>query len=260
MQLFYTKNINGNFAQLEEEEARHAVQVLRKKVGDTMQLTDGMGVIYEGIIAEIGKKICTVSIQSKQEAYNNRPYKIHMAIAPTKNIDRLEWFLEKATEIGIDEITPLICTRSERTVVKIERLSGIILSAMKQSLKTYLPKLHEAIDFQKFIQQDFLNYHQKFIAHCYSISDFGFGISESAGVNFEIRKPQSELEKTPLSKIHQKGKNAVVLIGPEGDFTEGEVETAMRIGFQGISLGESRLRTETAGVVACHTINLLNEM
>jgi 16S rRNA (uracil1498-N3)-methyltransferase len=236
MQLFFSKNIKNGIAQLDEVEARHAVQVLRKKVGDAMQLTDGEGHLYEGTIIEIGKKNCLIGINSTIEAYNEQPFKLHIAIAPTKNIDRFEWFLEKATEIGITEITPLICKRSEREVIKWDRLNGVLLSAMKQSLKAYLPKLNEAVDFQKFIKNDFSE-SQNFIGHCIEGS-----------------------EKQLLSRSYQKGGNCVILIGPEGDFTEGEVATALSKNFKAVSLGDSRLRTETAGVVACHTINLLNEL
>lgn len=150
-------------------------------------------------------------------------------------MDRFEWFLEKSTEIGIDTITPLICKRSERTVIKTERLKGVLASAMKQSLKTFLPTIHEAVDFQQFMQQKFQEGEQKFIAYC------------------------NDTERHPLSKMYQKSKNCVLLIGPEGDFTESEVAAAFKQNFVGVSLGNSRLRTETAGVVACHTINLLNE-
>ncbi|MBL7817246.1 MAG: 16S rRNA (uracil(1498)-N(3))-methyltransferase [Saprospiraceae bacterium] len=235
MQLFFSKNIKNGIAQLDEVEARHAVQVLRRKVGDAMQLTDGEGHLYDGTIIEIGKKNCLVGINSTIEAYNERPFRVHIAIAPTKNIDRFEWFLEKATEIGVDEITPLICKRSEREVIKWDRLNGVLLSAMKQSLKTYLPKLNEAIDFQKFMKRDFST-SQNFIAHCIE-----------------------NTEKQLLSKMYKLGQNCVILIGPEGDFTEGEVAAALQQNFFAVSLGNSRLRTETAGVVACHTINLLNE-
>lgn len=235
MQLFFSKNIKNGIAQLDEIEARHAVQVLRRKVGDAMQLTDGEGNLYDGTIIEIGKKNCLVGINSTVEAYNERPFKLHIAIAPTKNIDRFEWFLEKATEIGIDEITPLICKRSEREVIKWDRLNGVLLSAMKQSLKAYLPKLNEAIDFQKFMKQDFVS-SQNFIGHCIE-----------------------DAEKQLLSAMYKKGSHSVILIGPEGDFTEGEVSMALSKNFAAVSLGNSRLRTETAGVVACHTINLLND-
>lgn len=236
MQLFFSKNIKNGIAQLDEVEARHAVQVLRKQVGDAMQLTDGEGRLYEGTIIEVGKKNCLIGINSTIEAYNERPFKLHIAIAPTKNIDRFEWFLEKATEIGITEITPLICKRSEREVIKWERLNGVLLSAMKQSLKAYLPKLNEAIDFQEFMKKYFSE-GQNFIGHCI----------ENA-------------EKQLLSRMYKKGKNSVILIGPEGDFTEGEIAMALSKNFKAVSLGDSRLRTETAGVVACHTVNLLNEI
>lgn len=236
MQLFFSKNIKNGIAQLDEVEARHAVQVLRKQVGDAMQLTDGEGRLYEGTIMEVGKKSCLIGINSTIEAYNERHFKLHIAIAPTKNIDRFEWFLEKATEIGITEITPLICKRSEREVIKWDRLNGVLLSAMKQSLKAYLPKLNEAIDFQKFMKNDFSE-GQNFIGHCIE-----------------------NTEKQLLSQLYKKGENSVILIGPEGDFTEGEVAMALSKNFKAVSLGDSRLRTETAGVVACHTVNLLNEL
>ena len=236
MQLFFSKNIKNGIAQLDEVEARHAVQVLRRKVGDAMQLTDGLGNLYEGTIIEVGKKSCLIGINSTVAAYNEQLFKLHIAIAPTKNIDRFEWFLEKATEIGIDEITPLICKRSEREVIKWERLNGVLLSAMKQSLKAYLPKLNEAIDFQKFMKRDF-SQSQNFMGHCIE-----------------------DMEKQLLSTQYKKGQNSVILIGPEGDFTEGEVAQALSLTFEAVSLGNSRLRTETAGVVACHTVNLLNEI
>ena len=234
MQLFYSKNIRNGIATLDEIEARHAVQVLRKQVGDALQLTDGEGNLYSGTIIEVGKKNCLIGINSTISAYNERPFKLHIAIAPTKNIDRFEWFLEKATEIGITEITPLICKRSERAVIKWDRLNGVLLSAMKQSLKAYLPKLNEAVDFQRFIKGDFTE-GGCFIGHCIEGT-----------------------EKQLLSQTYKKGDNCVVLIGPEGDFTEGEVAQALSKNFQAVSLGDSRLRTETAGVVACHTVNLLN--
>lgn len=235
MQLFYTTNIQNGLAFLSEEEARHALQVLRKKVGDSMQFTDGKGNLYDGEIIETAKRTLTIGIKNTIESYNKRSFHLHIAIAPTKNIDRLEWFLEKATEIGIDEITPLICKRSERTVVKQERLNGILVSAMKQSLKAYLPQLNEAIDFQHFIKKNNTNDAQKLIAYCNDDT---------------IR---------PLSIEYEKGTNCVILIGPEGDFTEAEVGMAFESHYKGISLGKSRLRTETAGLVACHTVNLLNE-
>ena len=243
MQLFYTKNIENNLAIFDEEEARHATQVLRKRVGDALHLTDGLGNLFEGEVLEIGKKTFVVGIKKTIAAYNKSDFHLHIAIAPTKNIDRFEWFLEKATEIGIDEITPLICKRSERTVIKPERLRGVLLSAMKQSLKTYLPKMNEAVDFQRFMKQDFSLYENKFIAYC----------------NDDSIKTLAQIYSESKAK-YEKPTNCVILTGPEGDFTEGEVSAAFAANFKGVSLGKSRLRTETAGVVACHTINLLNEI
>lgn len=235
MQLFYTTDIRGNIAYFDETESRHLTQVLRRKVGDAVQLTDGLGHLFSGEILEVGKRTCAVAIQETINNFEARPFSLHVAIAPTKNMDRFEWFLEKATEIGIDEITPLICKRSERTVVKTERLKGVLASAMKQSLKAFLPTIHEAVDFQQFMKQKFSESDQKFIAYC------------------------NDSERHPLSKMYEKSKNCVLLIGPEGDFTEAEVAMAFKQNFVGVSLGNSRLRTETAGVVACHTVNLLNE-
>jgi 16S rRNA (uracil1498-N3)-methyltransferase len=235
MQLFYTTDIRGNLAYFDETESRHLTQVLRRKVGDTVQFTDGHGQLFSGEIIEVGKRNCGVVIQETTTNFEARPFRLHIAIAPTKNMDRLEWFLEKATEIGIDEITPLICKRSERTVVKTERLKGVLASAMKQSLKAYLPIINEATDFSQFMKQSFAENEQKFIAYC------------------------NDAERHPLSTQYEKSKNCVILIGPEGDFTEAEVAMAFKQKFVGVSMGNSRLRTETAGVVACHTVNLINE-
>ncbi len=232
MQLFFTNDIRGEFAHLPEEEARHCVQVLRKREGDTLTFVDGKGGWYEGVIAETAKKRCVVQIQKQLSEFQNRPFYLHIAIAPTKNISRFEWFLEKATEIGIDEITPLFCERSERKRVRIDRLQKIVLSAMKQSLKAYLPVLNEPVSFSKFMQQDFLDY-QKFITHCHH-------------------------EEVHLQHLYTQGDDAIILIGPEGDFSEKEVKLAVESGFVGSGLGRSRLRTETAGIVACHTVSLKN--
>ncbi len=234
MQLFFTTDIRSNLAYFDDTESRHLTQVLRRKAGDSVHFTDGQGHLFSGEIIEVGKRTCVVAIKQTTTNFEARPFRLHMAIAPTKNMDRFEWFLEKATEIGIDEITPLICKRSERTVVKTERLKGVLASAMKQSLKAYLPIINEAIDFQQFMKHPFTE-EQKFIAYC------------------------NDTERHPLSKIYEKPKNCVILIGPEGDFTEAEVAMAFKRNFVGASLGNSRLRTETAGVVACHTVSLLNE-
>jgi len=232
MNLFYAPNINGQFYDLDKEESRHIIRVLRKKQGDTIHFTDGKGWFYETIIHEIDNRSSTVEIIKKYEGDDKRTYKLHIAIAPTKNNDRLEWFLEKATEIGIDEITPIICDHSERKIIKVERLGKVITSAVKQSLKSFHPKFNDQLSLRDFLKLDFKG--QKFIAYIHK--DITLELSESI-------KP---------------GKDILVLIGPEGDFRPEEVELAKQYGFIPVSLGKSRLRTETAGIVACHTVSLLN--
>lgn len=232
MHVFYTPDILRN-PELPEEEAQHCTRVLRLGVGDNITLTDGRGNFYKAEITVANSKRCLVAITETIHQKTLWPCHLHIAVAPTKNMDRNEWFAEKATEIGIDELTFLNCRFSERKVIKTERIEKILISAIKQSLKARLPKLNEMIDFTKFIAQDFKG--QKFIAHCY------------------------EGEKPLLKDVLTPGKDAVVLIGPEGDFSEEEVKAAIERGFTPISLGKSRLRTETAALVACHTMNLMNQ-
>ncbi|ERI88637.1 RNA methyltransferase, RsmE family [Bacteroides pyogenes F0041] len=232
MHLFYTPDISHN-NELPEEEAQHCIRVLRLSTGDEVTLTDGKGCFYKAEISATSHKRCLVTVKESIPQPPLRPCRIHIAMAPTKNMDRNEWFAEKATEIGIDQLSFLCCRFSERKVIKTERIEKILVSAMKQSLKAYFPKLNEMMEFDKFIAQDFKG--QKFIAHCY-----------------EGAKPQ-------LKHILKPGEDAIVLIGPEGDFSEEEVEKAINNGFIPVSLGRSRLRTETAALVACHTLNLLNQ-
>ncbi len=232
MHVFYTPDIQ-NSNELPEEEAAHAIRVLRLQTGDEVMLTDGQGNFYRAEISTATNKRCLVRVL---ETIAQEPLwsgYLHIAMAPTKNMDRTEWFAEKATEIGFDEVTFLNCRFSERRVIKTERISKILISAIKQSLKARLPKLNEMTDFDRFIAQPFDG--QKFIAHCY------------------------EGEKPLLKDIIRKGENALVMIGPEGDFSEEEVKKAIGQGFQPISLGRSRLRTETAALVACHILNLENQ-
>ena len=220
MHVFYTPDIQTR-AELPEEEAQHCVRVLRLNIGDQITLTDGKGNFYRAEISAATNKRCMVNILEtiyQEPLWNGH---LHIAMAPTKNMDRTEWFAEKATEIGFDELTFLNCRFSERKVIKTERISKILVSAIKQSLKARLPQLNEMTDFNKFITQPFKG--QKFIAHCYE------------------------------------GEKPLVLIGPEGDFSEKEVQKAIENGFTPISLGKSRLRTETAALVACHTLNLQNQ-
>lgn len=234
MHLFYTPDIAGDEYTLPEEESKHCIKVLRLEVGDEIYLIDGKGGFYRCEITQAHPKHCEVKCVEKTENYGQRDYRIHIAIAPTKNIERIEWFLEKCTEIGIDEITPLLCDHSERKVIKEDRLEKVIISAMKQSLKAYLPKLNPMTDFSRFVKN---NYDPlKCIAHC------------------------DEGGKKRLDELYTPHQNITILIGPEGDFSENEIKLAIEQDFKPITLGESRLRTETAGIVACHSINFLNEI
>lgn len=233
MHVFYTPDISVN-PELPEEEAGHCLRVLRLGIGDEITLTDGTGNFYKAVISAATGKRCQVKVIETipQEPFWNGH--IHLAMAPTKMMDRVEWFAEKATEIGFDELSFLNCRFSERKVIKTERVEKIVVSAIKQSLKARKPIVNEMIDFNKFMDREFKG--GKFIAHCY------------------------EGEKTLLKDAIIPGEDALVLIGPEGDFSKEEVELAIQKGFKPISLGKSRLRTETAALVAVHTINLLNAM
>ena len=231
MHLFYTPDI-AHSNELPPEEAAHALRVLRLKVGDELTLTDGMGCFYRAEIAVADNKHCLVNVLETLPQPALWKGHLHLALAPTKNMDRMEWLAEKATEIGFDELTFLNCRYSERRVIKLERIEKIVVSAVKQSLKARMPQLHELTDFDKFIRQPFNG--QKCIAHCYPG------------------------EKPLLKDILPPEEDALVLIGPEGDFSEEEVALAIENGFQPISLGASRLRTETAALVAVHLMNLLH--
>ena len=233
MQLFYASNILENEIILDETESKHAIRVLRLNAGDKVQVVDGAGGFYTAEITESHPKKCRLSILESHKEFGKRQFKLHIAIAPTKNNDRFEWFLEKATEIGIDEITPLLCEHSERKTIKPDRLEKILVSAMKQSVKAYLPKLNQLVTFNQFINLNEAS--QKFIAHC------------------------NDGEKPHLKNEIVKEINVIILIGPEGDFSTEEIKQAKIASFGEISLGPSRLRTETAGMVACHIVNLVNE-
>ncbi len=233
MNIFYAEDLSDARLLLNKEESNHAVHVLRLRTGETITLVDGKGTMARALITVNNLKACEVQLVEKHENFEPRPYYLHLAMAPTKNIDRFEWFLEKATEIGIDEITPLLCKHSERKEIKAERLEKLIVSACKQSVKARFPVLNPMISFLDFIQRDMDAIH--LIAHC------------RAG------------EKQSLKKILQPGKDALIMIGPEGDFDETEIEAAVKRGFIPISLGTSRLRTETAGVVACQSVSFINE-
>lgn len=235
MQLFYNPDIDEHTKQLafSRDESKHIVKVLRKSVGDELQITNGNGWLFKAEIIIADMKNCVANITSKTHQ-ERKPYKLHLAVAPTKMNDRYEWFLEKATEIGIDSITPIICDHSERKVIKADRFEKILQSAMKQSLHYYMPKLNDAIAFKDFINQDFDG--QKFIAHC------------------------EETNRKSLKKELQPKQNVIILIGPEGDFSSHEIELGLKAEFIPITLGNTRLRTETAAIVACHSVVFTNEL
>ncbi|RLD87923.1 MAG: 16S rRNA (uracil(1498)-N(3))-methyltransferase [Bacteroidetes bacterium] len=232
MNLFYAPDISQPYYQLSEEESKHLIRVFRYRVGDEVFFTDGNGTIYTCTIIDASPKHCKVEVLDKREGGDKRPFKLQMGVAPTKNISRFEWYLEKATEIGIDSIIPFVSFHSERKDIKTDRLNRVITAAVKQSLKSFHPCLHDLMKFREMIELPFDG--QKFIAFI------------DAEVTLE------------LSKAYLPGSNAFILIGPEGDFSLEEVKVAQQHGFVSVKLGPSRLRTETAAVAACHTINLLN--
>lgn len=253
MNLFYSSDIipaaigtpTGHFT-LPEEESSHVIRVLRIKKGDTLFLTDGKGVFYELEIINPHPKKCETKVIRTIPDTAKRNFHLTIVIAPTKSIDRFEWFLEKATEIGCDEIIPIQCRHSERTVIKTERLNKVLVSAMKQCLKSQLPKLHELTDFKKFITSlsSSVLGGVRFIGH----------IPELDETEFPPQHPQGK----SLQSIYKKGENVLITIGPEGGFSEEEISLALQNEFTMISLGNSRLRVETAGVAACSVINAIN--
>lgn len=235
MQLFFHPDISKNDTQVifPKEESRHIIKVLRKKEGELLTVTNGKGFLFHTEIITISPQRCVAKIL-KTEAEPEPSYYLHLAVAPTKMNDRYEWFLEKATEIGVHEITPVICDHSERKVVKINRYERVLQSAMKQSLHLNIPQLNEPVSFSDLISSEKKG--DKFIAHC-----------------------EEGIEKNSLKNSVQKGKRSTILIGPEGDFSIAEIELALKSGWIPASLGNSRLRTETAAIVACHTVALVNE-
>ncbi|HET8809539.1 MAG TPA: 16S rRNA (uracil(1498)-N(3))-methyltransferase [Flavobacteriaceae bacterium] len=234
MQLFYHPAIEAKDEKIifDRDESKHISKVLRKKVGDVLRVTNGKGSLYTSELVEVNNQQCVADIQNR-EVEKPKPYKLHLAVAPTKMNDRYEWFLEKATEIGVDEITPIICERSERKKVKTDRFERILQSAMKQSLQYSLPILNKPTPFSDFIKT--AENEQQFIAHC------------------------EEADKNSLKIILEPTKDVTILIGPEGDFSPSEIEMAKKKGFIPVNLGKTRLRTETAAIVACHTVALVNE-
>jgi 16S rRNA (uracil1498-N3)-methyltransferase len=234
MQIFYAPDITGNTYILDENESKHLIRVLRMTKGSGVRLIDGKGNLYEGIIKDPDQKKCTIDITGKITDFEKRNYKLHIAISPLKNPERFEWFIEKSVEIGIDEITPLICKNTEKPGIKTDRVNNIIISAMKQSLKATKTLLNESCYLKDFIslKTDAI----LMIAHC-----------------------DGSLVRRRISDVYTKGRNAIILIGPEGDFTREEIDSAVNSGFIPVHLGTSRLRTETAGIAVCHSIYFMNE-
>ena len=234
MQLFYNPNINEsttNFS-FDKEESKHIIKVLRKKDTDILFVTNGLGFLFKTEITLASDSKCTVKIVAIEKVEASK-FKLHLAVAPTKMNDRYEWFLEKATEIGVHEITPIICDRSERKVINQERFEKIILTAMKQANVLFLPKLNAAKTFKEFVQLK--NEGMQCIAHC------------------------EETEKKSLKSVLKPNTDLTLLIGPEGDFSEKEIKLALENNYAPISLGNTRLRTETAAIVACHSVVFSNE-
>ncbi|MCU0460862.1 MAG: 16S rRNA (uracil(1498)-N(3))-methyltransferase [Bacteroidales bacterium] len=234
MQVFYSPDISGNSFTLDKNESKHIIRVLRMKKGTPVNLIDGKGNLFKGIISIPDPAGCIIDIESVVHEFEKRNYWLHIAISPLKNTERLDWFIEKAVEIGIDEITPIICRNTEKPGIKYERTRNIIISAMKQSLKAYEPELNPVKDFEEFLAGSHKG--KLMIAHCFS-----------------------DMKRSRIADIYKKGEDAVIMIGPEGDFSREEVARAMSNNFTHIHLGSSRLRTETAGVSACHSIYIVNQ-
>lgn len=232
MNLFYSPHIQGDTHMLDEAESKHAIRVLRLLKGEKVVMVDGLGTWYEAVIEEDHPKRCLLSILTREEKHQALEYKLHLAVAPTKNIERFEWFLEKATEIGITEITPLLCQRSERKQVKMDRLERILVSAMKQSLKAYKPILNDPMSFEEFM--DLEHKGTRGIAHCMESKRVGIEALGNSGAY-------------------------TLMVGPEGDFTEQELSKALEVGFAPFHLGSSRLRTETAAVYITAAISILHQ-
>ncbi|MBF9239560.1 16S rRNA (uracil(1498)-N(3))-methyltransferase [Hymenobacter sp. BT683] len=232
MHTFYAPDLTGPTYTLPEDESKHAVRVLRLGTGDVVELLDGRGSRYDAAVADANPKRCQLRI-TQHESMPPRSYFTHVAVAPTKNLDRMEWFVEKAVEIGVERITFLRCARSERRELKLDRLEKIAISAMKQSGQAWLPQLDEMTDYAAFVGAAASE--TTFIAHL------------------------EEGERTALTQVAATGNGCCVLIGPEGDFTPAEIELALSRGIRPVTLGSSRLRTETAALAAVFTVHLVRE-
>lgn len=239
MHLFLTDNTDGTYATLLPEESKHCVRVLRMGMGDEMLLTCGDGTMCRARIVAPDDHACEVEITERMPDYDRRPFRLHIAVAPTKNSARLEWFVEKAVEMGIDRITPVICDHSERGIQKTDRLRKIALSAVKQSLKAAIPQIDEPVRLSSFLRDT-------------------AGARDGEGGTRLICYCDGD-ERHTLHELYTPGQDALVLIGPEGDFSPAEVEAALAAGFLPVTLGRCRLRTETAALYAAATLNFMNE-
>lgn len=233
MQIFYIPQVAEDTITLPEEESKHCIRVLRMGSGDELEVVDGIGNLFKCRIVDPHPKRCVVKVFETESEFGKRKFHLHIAIAPTKNIDRFEWFLEKATEIGIDEITPMLCLHSERKTINPDRLQRVTTAAMKQSIKAYMPLINPITPFEKLVKS--AKEETRLIAYC------------------------GEFNEPHAINLINKGKSTLFLIGPEGDFSPEEVKLALSNGFELVGLGPSRLRTETAGIVACTIANLINE-
>ena len=234
MQIFYVPGITGDTCVMDENESRHCIRVLRMTRGDRLKLVDGKGTLYEGFISDPDPAQCEITITAITRNFEKRSYRLHIAISPIKNQERFEWFVEKSVEIGVDEITPVICRNTEKPGIKRDRINNIIISAMKQSIKAFIPVLNDPVAFGEFISSDPGGI--KMIAHCSPL-----------------------YERSKIDQVYEKDRDAVILIGPEGDFTGDELSLAFKNGFKSVHFGTSRLRTETAGIAACHSVYFINQ-
>lgn len=234
MQIFYAPDIKGNFHTLDEHESKHIIRVLRMVKGTGVKLIDGKGNLYEGIIDDPDQRKCTITIRGVIRNFEKRNFRLHIAISPLKNTERFEWFIEKSVEIGVDEITPLICRNTEKPGIKSERINNLIISAMKQSLKATKTLLNPPCFFNDFIMRDYEGI--RMIAHC-----------------------NDSFKRWKISEVCSKNQSTVILIGPEGDFSEDEIKYASEMGISQVHLGISRLRSETAGIAACYSVHFINQ-
>lgn len=235
MQLFYLSQIQTGVQPLPDEEARHAVQVLRKRVGDVLDIVDGRGGWYQGVIVAADKRTCSIDVQPIRQEPRRADYRLILAVSPTKTNERFEWFLEKAVEIGVDEIYPLACARTERPKIREDRYEKVLVAAMKQSLQAWMPVLHPLTPLPKVLAK-VASTHTCFLGWCDDTND------------------------AALAHNYTPGQNVCIFIGPEGDFTADEVAQARQADAMPITLGPNRLRTETAAIVATQTIALLNQL